>query len=77
MHNRACGEASPCALPAAWERGQQVIVEYLDDRSLDEFVENNLLAGLSPNPKAPARAPFEEHPKRPCVPIEADAILLN
>jgi Rrf2 family protein len=50
MHNRACGEGSPCALHAAWERGQQAILEYLGDRTLDEFVENNLLAGLSLQP---------------------------
>ena len=50
MHNRACGEGSPCALHAAWERGQQVILEYLGDQSLDEFVEHNPLARLPPRP---------------------------
>ena len=50
MHNRACGEGTPCALHAAWERGQQAILEYLGDQSLDDFVEHNPLARLPPQP---------------------------
>ena len=50
MHNRACGSGPPCALHAAWERGQQVILEYLGDQSLDEFVEHNPLARLPLQP---------------------------
>ena len=38
MHNRACGEGTLCALHAAWERGQQAILEYLDNQTLDESV---------------------------------------
>jgi Rrf2 family protein len=50
MHNRSCEDGSPCALHAAWERGQQAILEYLGDQSLDEFVEHNPLARLPPQP---------------------------
>ena len=54
MHNRACVEDTPCALHAAWERGQQAILEYLGDQTLDEFIEHNPLVRLPPNPNAPA-----------------------
>ena len=50
MHNRACGEGTPCALHSAWERGQQAILEYLDNQTLDEFIEHNPLARLPPQP---------------------------
>jgi Rrf2 family protein len=50
MHNRSCGEGSPCALHAAWERGQQAILEYLGDQTLDKFIEHNPLARLPPKP---------------------------
>ena len=50
MHNRACGEGAPCALHSAWERGQQAILEYLGDQTLDEFIEHNPLAKLPPLP---------------------------
>lgn len=41
MQNRACGEGFPCALHAAWERGQQAILEYLDTQTLNGFIEQN------------------------------------
>jgi Rrf2 family protein len=50
MHNRACGSGPPCALHAGWERGQQAILEYLGDHTLDEFIEQNPLTGLPPQP---------------------------
>ena len=50
MHNRACGEGTPCALHSAWERGQQAILEYLGNQTLDEFIEHNPLARLPPQP---------------------------
>ena len=39
MQNRACGTGTPCALHEAWEKGQRTILEYLEDQTLDEFVE--------------------------------------
>lgn len=39
MQNRACGMGTPCALHEAWEEGQQAILRYLEDQTLDEFVE--------------------------------------
>src|SRR5215210_4775088 len=39
MQNRACGTGTPCALHEAWEDGQQAILRYLEDQTLDEFVE--------------------------------------
>ncbi len=50
MHNRACGEDTPCALHAAWERGQQAILECLGGQTLDEFIEHNPLTRLPPQP---------------------------
>ncbi len=50
MHNRACGEGAPCALHASWESGQQAILEYLGNQTLDEFIEHNPLARLPPQP---------------------------
>ncbi len=50
MHNRACGEGTLCALHSAWERGQQAILEYLGNQTLDEFIEHNPLARLPPQP---------------------------
>jgi Rrf2 family protein len=38
MQNRACGAGTPCALHEAWEQGQQAILRYLEDQTLDEFV---------------------------------------
>jgi Rrf2 family protein len=46
MQNRTCGTDTPCALHEAWEEGQQAILRYLEDQTLDEFVKeiasNNL-----------------------------------
>lgn len=39
MQNRACGTGTPCTLHEAWEKGQRTILEYLEDQTLDEFVE--------------------------------------
>lgn len=39
MQNRACGSGPPCALHEAWEEGQQTILQYLQDKTLDEFVQ--------------------------------------
>jgi Rrf2 family protein len=39
LQNRACGTGAPCALHEAWEEGQQAILRYLEDQTLDEFVE--------------------------------------
>jgi Rrf2 family protein len=50
MHNRACGSGTPCALHAAWERGQQAILGYLGDQTLDEFIEQNALIRFLPQP---------------------------
>ena len=38
IQNRACGTGTPCALHEAWEQGQQAILRYLEDQTLDEFV---------------------------------------
>ena len=50
MQNRACGEGSPCALHAAWERGQQAILQYLDAQTLDDFIKLNPAAKPPPQP---------------------------
>ncbi len=63
MHNRVCGEDTPCALHAAWERGQQAILEYLGGQTLDEFIEHNPLTQLPPHPNAPTRALPRRTPK--------------
>ena len=39
LQNRACGTGAPCTLHEAWEEGQQAILRYLEDQTLDEFVE--------------------------------------
>jgi Rrf2 family protein len=41
MQNRACGTGVPCALHAAWEKGQQAILEYLQKHSLEDFITQN------------------------------------
>ena len=38
VENRACGEGAPCPLHEAWEEGQQTILRYLQNQTLDEFV---------------------------------------
>jgi Rrf2 family protein len=37
MQNRACGTGTPCAMHEAWEAGQQAILRYLQDQTLDDF----------------------------------------
>lgn len=39
VQNRACGTGAPCALHEAWKEGQQAILQYLEDQTLDEFAE--------------------------------------
>ena len=39
VQNRTCGTGAPCALHEAWEEGQQAILRYLEDQTLDEFAE--------------------------------------
>lgn len=39
LQNRACGTGAPCTLHEAWEEGQQAILRYLEDQTLDEFAE--------------------------------------
>jgi Rrf2 family protein len=50
MQNRACGEGAPCALHDAWEEGQQAILRYLGEQTLEEFVSQNPSGGLSTEP---------------------------
>jgi Rrf2 family protein len=38
MEQRACGSARPCALHHAWIQGQNAILDYLQTRSLADFV---------------------------------------
>lgn len=46
MQNRVCGTGTPCALHEAWEKGQQAILQYLEDQTLDEFVEKTASKNL-------------------------------
>jgi Rrf2 family transcriptional regulator, iron-sulfur cluster assembly transcription factor len=46
MQNRACGTGTPCVLHEAWEEGQQAILRYLEDQTLDEFVERTAFKNL-------------------------------
>ncbi len=46
VQNRACGTGAPCALHEAWEKGQQAILRYLEDQTLDEFVEKTAFKEL-------------------------------
>lgn len=48
MQERACGTGTPCALHEAWESGQQTILQYLENKSLDEFVERTVSRKLPP-----------------------------
>jgi Rrf2 family protein len=50
MQNRACGEGAPCALHDAWEQGQQAILQYLGEQTLEEFVSQNPSGSLSIEP---------------------------
>ena len=48
MEDRACGEGAPCALHEAWEKGQQVILEYLGTQTIDEFISRTVSDKLPP-----------------------------
>ncbi len=50
MQNRACGQGAPCALHDAWEEGQQAILQYLGEQTLQEFVSQNPSGSLSTEP---------------------------
>ena len=47
IEDRACGDGAPCAMHEAWEEGQQAILEYLGNQSLDEFVSQTTSRKLS------------------------------
>ena len=42
MQDRTCGTGVPCAMHEAWEKGQQAILGYLENQTLDEFVEKTV-----------------------------------
>lgn len=46
MQDRACGTGTPCALHEAWEKGQQAILQYLGEHTLDEFAGKTASARL-------------------------------
>jgi DNA-binding IscR family transcriptional regulator len=46
MQNRTCGTGTPCALHEAWEKGQQAILRYLENQTLDEFIEQTASKNL-------------------------------
>jgi Rrf2 family transcriptional regulator, iron-sulfur cluster assembly transcription factor len=46
MQNRTCDTSTPCALHEAWEQGQQAILRYLENQTLDEFVEQSASKNL-------------------------------
>jgi Rrf2 family protein len=46
MQNRTCGTSTPCALHEAWGKGQQAILQYLENQTLDEFVEQSASKNL-------------------------------
>ena len=48
MQERTCGTSTPCALHEAWEKGQQAILQYLENQTLDEFVEKTASKILPP-----------------------------
>jgi Rrf2 family protein len=50
MQNRACGSGPPCALHNAWEEGQQAILGYLKNQTLDDFVQETASRRLIPGP---------------------------
>jgi len=47
--DRACGEGRPCALHDAWKEGQRAILEYLDTRTLEDFLIQNPSGQLPPS----------------------------
>jgi Rrf2 family transcriptional regulator, iron-sulfur cluster assembly transcription factor len=50
MQNRACGGGPPCALHNAWEEGQQAILGYLENQTLDDFVQETASRRPTPEP---------------------------
>jgi len=48
MQERTCGTGPPCVLHEAWERGQQAILQYLENKTLDEFVSRTASKRLPP-----------------------------
>jgi Rrf2 family transcriptional regulator, iron-sulfur cluster assembly transcription factor len=48
MQERACGTGTPCVLHEAWEKGQQAILHYLENQTLDEFVAKTVSNQLPP-----------------------------
>jgi Rrf2 family protein len=48
MQERDCGTGTPCVLHEAWERGQQTILQYLENHTLDEFVNTTVSRQLPP-----------------------------
>jgi Rrf2 family protein len=52
MADRICGQASPCALHEAWEKGQQAILDYLATQTLEDFLTQNPSGQLPPEPSA-------------------------
>jgi Rrf2 family protein len=50
MQNRPCREGAPCALHDAWEEGQQAILRYLGEQTLEEFVSQDPSRSLSTEP---------------------------
>jgi Rrf2 family protein len=48
MQDRACGEGTPCVLHAAWEEGQQAILEYLGTQTVEGFISQTASDKLPP-----------------------------
>lgn len=48
MQDRNCGEAAPCAMHEAWLEGQQAILGYLQEQTLDEFASRTVSKTLPP-----------------------------
>ncbi len=48
MADRICGQGAPCTLHAAWERGQQAILDYLANQTLEDFLTQNPSGQLPP-----------------------------
>ena len=48
MQDRACGEATPCAMHEAWLEGQRAILECLQNQTLAEFVSRTVSRTLPP-----------------------------
>jgi Rrf2 family protein len=48
MADRICGQASPCTMHEAWEKGQQAILDYLATQTLEDFLTQNPSGQLPP-----------------------------